>query len=61
LERIAQKIRKGAAGRKPTCRVLLFKLLILQRPHGPSDTRLEHQVQGRLSDTPESLPYLTAK
>ena len=36
LERIDQKVRKSAAGCKPTCRVLMFKLLILQRLYGLS-------------------------
>ena len=49
LERIDQKTRKSAAGCKPTCRVLMFKLLILQRLHGLSDERLEYQVRDRLS------------
>ena len=43
LERIDQKVRKSAAGCKPTCRVLMFKLLILQRLYGLSDERLEYQ------------------
>ena len=51
--------RKSAAGRKPTCRVLMFmssrdgipwgKLLILQRLHNLSDQRLQYQVGDRLS------------
>ena len=41
LQRIDAKHRKSAAGRKPTCRVLMFKLLILQRLHGLSDERLQ--------------------
>jgi len=49
LERIDQKVRKSAAGCKPTCRVLMFKLLILQRLYGLSDERLEYQVRDRLS------------
>ena len=49
LERIDQKVRKNAAGCKPTCRVLMFKLLILQRLYGLSDERLEYQVRDRLS------------
>ena len=36
LERIDQKARKSAAGCKPTCRVLMSKLLILQRLYGLS-------------------------
>ena len=49
LERIDAKERKTAAGRKPTCRVLMFKLLILQRLHNLSDERLQFQVTDRLS------------
>lgn len=49
LERMDQKTRKSAAGCKPTDRVLMFKLLILQRLHGLSDERLEYQVKDRLS------------
>ncbi len=40
LVRIDSKERKTAAGRKPACRVLMFKLLILQRLHNLSDERL---------------------
>ena len=42
------KHRKSAAGRKPTCRVLMLKLLILQRLHGLSDEHLQYQVTDRL-------------
>lgn len=49
LERIDAKERKTAAGRKPLCRVLMFKLLILQRLHNLSDERLQYQVSDRLS------------
>lgn len=49
LERIDAKERKSTAGRKPTCRVLMFKLLILQRLHNLSDERLQYQVTDRLS------------
>ena len=41
--------RKSAAGRKSTCRVLMFKMLILQRLHNPSDERLQYPVSDRLS------------
>lgn len=44
-----QKVRKSTAGCKSTDRVLMFKLLILQRLHGLSDERLEYQVKDRLS------------
>jgi len=49
LERIDLKERKSAAGRKPTCRILMFKLLILQRLHNLADERLQYQVTDRLS------------
>jgi hypothetical protein len=49
LARIDAKARKSAAGRKPTCRLLLFKMLLLQRLHGLSDERLQYQVTDRLS------------
>lgn len=49
LEKIDAKDRKSAAGRKPICRVRMFKLLILQRLHNLSDERLQFQVSDRLS------------
>jgi IS5 family transposase len=49
LARLDAKERKSAAGRKPTCRILMFKLLILQRLHNLSDERLQYQVTDRLS------------
>jgi len=49
LERMDKKQRKSNAGRKPTCRILMFKMLILQRLHGLSDERLQYQVTDRLS------------
>lgn len=49
LERIDAKPRKSNAGRKPIDRVLMFKLLILQRIHNLADERLEFQVTDRLS------------
>ena len=49
LERIDSKERKSAAGRKSTCRIRLFKMLILQRLNNLSDERLEYQVSDRLS------------
>jgi len=49
LERIDSKERKSAAGREPTCRIRLFKLLILQRLHNLSDERLQFQVSDRIS------------
>ena len=49
LERMDAKARKSNAGRKPTCRILMFKMLILQRLNGLSDERLQYQVTDRLS------------
>jgi hypothetical protein len=41
LERIDNKKRKSSAGRKPICRVLMFKMLIVQRLYGLADERLQ--------------------
>jgi|GEM_PF-2903665 len=49
LDRIDIKERKNTSGRKPTCRILMFKLLILQRLHNLSDERLQYPVSDRLS------------
>jgi IS5 family transposase len=49
LARIDAKKRKSNAGRKPTDRILMFKLLILQRMNNLADERLEFQVADRLS------------
>ena len=49
LARIERAERKSAAGRKPTCRLRLFKLLILRRLNHLSDERLQYQVSDRLS------------
>lgn len=49
LERIDEKPRKSAAGRKPLDRVLMFKLLILQRLHNVADEKLQYLVTDRLS------------
>ena len=49
LERLDAKVRKSNAGRKPTCRILMFKMLVLQRLNGLSDERLQYQVTDRLS------------
>ncbi|WP_239235141.1 IS5 family transposase [Candidatus Nitrotoga sp. BS] len=49
FSRIDPTERKSAAGRKPTCRVLMFKMLILQRLHNQSDERLQYPVSDRLS------------
>lgn len=49
LERLDAKERKSNAGRKPTCRILMFKMVVLQRLNGLSDERLQYQVTDRLS------------
>ena len=49
LDRLDHRERQSAAGRKPTCRLLMFKLLILQRLNNLSDERLQYQVSDRLS------------
>lgn len=49
LKEATIKPRKSAAGRKPFDRVMLFKMLVLQRIHNLSDDRLEYQVRDRLS------------
>ena len=49
LSTIAEKPRKSAAGRKRIDRVLLFKMLILQRLYNLADEALEYQVKDRLS------------
>lgn len=49
LQRLDAKQRKSQAGRKATCRILMFKMLILQRLHNLSDERLQYQVTDRLS------------
>ena len=46
---IAKKPRKSAAGRKRIDRVLLFKMLVLQRLYNLADERLEFQVKDGLS------------
>lgn len=49
LSRLDEKPRKSAAGRKPKDRVLMFKLLILQRLHNVADEKLQYLVTDRLS------------
>lgn len=49
LARIDEKPRKSAAGRKPLDRVLMFKLLIVQRLHNVADEKLQYLVTDRLS------------
>ncbi len=43
LEKIDAKQRKSKAGRKPLDRVLMFKLLILQRIHKLANERLDDE------------------
>ncbi len=49
LQRIDVKERKSQAARKPTCRILTFKMLVLQRLHNLGDDHLQYQVKVRLS------------
>ena len=49
LEKIRQKERKSAAGRKPYDVVLMFKILVLQSLYNLSDDAVEYQVRDRLS------------
>lgn len=49
LETVDAKERKSSAGRKPTDRVVMFKMLILQKLYTLSDEMLEYQVTDRLS------------
>lgn len=49
LNEIDEKARKSHAGRKPTDRVLMFKMLVLQNKYNLSDEQLEFQVTDRLS------------
>lgn len=44
-----EEARKSNAGRKPTDRVLMFKMLVLQNKYNLSDEQLEFQVKDRLS------------
>ncbi len=49
LEKIREKERKSAAGRKPFDVVLMFKILVLQSLYNLSDDAVEYQVRDRLS------------
>lgn len=49
LSVLTSKPRKSAAGRKQIDRVLLFKMLVLQRLYNLADEALEYQVKDRLS------------
>jgi transposase, IS5 family len=47
LERVDKKERKSQTGCKPTSRILMFKMLVLQRLNGLSDERLQYQGHRR--------------
>lgn len=49
LDRIYEKDRKSAAGRKPLDVVLMFKIVILQRLYNMSDDQAEYQIRDRAS------------
>ena len=49
LERIHQRERKSAAGRKPYDVVLMFKILFLQTFYGLGDQQTEYQIRDRYS------------
>lgn len=49
LEQVDIKKRKSKAGRKPTDRVRMFKMLLLQNKYNLSDEQLEYQAIDRLS------------
>jgi transposase, IS5 family len=49
LDRIYDKERKSAAGRKPLDVVLMFKIMILQRLYNMSDDQAEYQIRDRAS------------
>src|SRR5215469_10365373 len=49
LNRIYEKDRKSAAGRKPLDVILMFKIMILQRYYNMSDDQAEYQIRDRAS------------
>jgi transposase, IS5 family len=49
LEKVRQRERKSAAGRKPYDVILLFKMLVLQQMYNISDESLEYQINDRIS------------
>ena len=49
LERVRQKDRLNASGRKPFDVVLMFKTLILRTLYNLSDDQLEYQIRDRVS------------
>jgi hypothetical protein len=56
-EAFALANRKSNAGRKPYDKILMFKILILQRYYNLSDDQTEFQIKDRLSfqDNPHKL------
>jgi IS5 family transposase len=49
LEKVREKDRKSAAGRKPFDVVLMFKVLVLQTLYNLADEAVEYQIRDRLS------------
>jgi IS5 family transposase len=49
LEKVHEKDRKSAAGRKPLDVVLMFKVLVLQSLYNLADEAIEYQIRDRLS------------
>jgi transposase, IS5 family len=49
LNRIYEKDRKSAAGRKPIDVILMFKIMILQRYYNVADDKTEYLIRDRLS------------
>lgn len=49
LEKVHEKDRKSAAGRKPLDVVVMFKVLILQTLYNLADEAVEYQIRDRLS------------
>lgn len=49
LDRIYEKDRKSAAGRKPIDVILMFKIMILQRYYNVADDKTEYLIRDRLS------------
>lgn len=49
LNRLYEKNRKSAAGRKPLDVILMFKIMILQRYYNMSDDQAEYQIRDRAS------------
>ena len=49
LEKIRDKARKSAAGRKPFDVIVMFKILILQSLYNLSDDQVEYQIRDRIS------------